>query len=237
MAADTAMIALPFPVHHLTLHIRFTPMNKEKAPEFSSQMDRKTGFPVHPAQQEHHAPDNPGNSIKIISSFPGCTGMTIYVHKSNLHLLPKSCNRLAFASQYRRIRCVGVRLFMRRRSTTTPALKMACRLASAPVLTVSMLKQLQDLGIILLSTRLSPATKTIRSQWSEKTLEFNKTDHPKKLLISNYHLFFTSGSPLASCAAALVILNLSSCASRITAATRITAKNNEAPTVPRFRPP
>jgi hypothetical protein len=59
-------------------------MNKEKAPEFSSQMDRKTGFPVHPAQQEHPAPDNPGNSIKIISSFPGCTGMTIYVHKSNL---------------------------------------------------------------------------------------------------------------------------------------------------------
>jgi hypothetical protein len=35
--------------------------------------------------------------------------------------------------------------FHAQRSTTTPALKMACRLASVPVLTVSVLKRLQDL--------------------------------------------------------------------------------------------
>jgi hypothetical protein len=42
--------------------------------------------------------------------------------------------------------------FHAQRSTTTLALKMACRLASVPVLTVSMLKRLQDLGDIIFST-------------------------------------------------------------------------------------
>jgi hypothetical protein len=62
-------------------------------------------------------------------------------------LFPKSYNHLTFASQYGHIDYVGVRLFYVQRRTTTPALKMACRLASVPVLTVSVLKRLQDLGI------------------------------------------------------------------------------------------
>jgi hypothetical protein len=42
--------------------------------------------------------------------------------------------------------------FHAQRSTTTPALKMACRLASVPVLTVSVHKRLQDLGYDITAT-------------------------------------------------------------------------------------
>ena len=56
--------------------------------------------------------------------------------------------------------------FHAQRSTTTLALKMACRLASAPVLTASVLKRLQDLGIkksvLLLRLQKTQKTESVR---------------------------------------------------------------------------